>query len=494
MKQSDDLFELIRSLDAGEKTYFRKHAGLHVREGGNKYMLLFDAMERQKKYDEKKLITKFRSEKFTRQFSVAKNYLYNLLLESLEAKHRSVEAELNSRIEQIDILFHKRLYLQAQKKIIAAKALAGKFEKYAHLILIAEREITLISHQRYEGKSMEDISTLFTIALDASNNKTEILLYWQSISLIFQHIKQKGGYVRTKEDRDKFEAIITGSVLKQGQHAKSFMARFFYYSCMIGYYYSIADYEKMLFFSEGQVRLLDENPHLAGEIRQSIVNSLLNLTLAQLGSGHYDKVPATIQRMREVEPSSEHVRKLIFEQTSTMEAQLYVLTKDFGKALQVYEHVESVFRESGNTLQPFQMPLFFFCKAVVMYNLGDLREAGRLLNLGLNESGLDYRSDLHCFAKIFSLVIHYELGNQDLLDSIIRSTYRYLLNRKRLYIFETLVLDFIRKRLPPAGSGERTKEAFRWLYTEFIKLNKDPFERNAFEYFDYIDWLEKKTR
>ena len=72
MANTNRLFELIHSLSKNEKRYFKLFAGFQM--GEKKYLLLFDAIAEQKEYDEQKIITKFKGERFLKQLPVAKNY------------------------------------------------------------------------------------------------------------------------------------------------------------------------------------------------------------------------------------------------------------------------------------------------------------------------------------------------------------------------------------------------------------------------------------
>ena len=54
MKTSDNLFKLVKSLSKSEKGYFKKYANFHVRNEQNNYTKIFDAIDNQKEYDEKK--------------------------------------------------------------------------------------------------------------------------------------------------------------------------------------------------------------------------------------------------------------------------------------------------------------------------------------------------------------------------------------------------------------------------------------------------------
>ena len=61
---SDPLHQLIHSLSKGEKRSFKIYASRHVLGDENNYVKLFDAIEKQKEYDEEALLKKFKNEKF----------------------------------------------------------------------------------------------------------------------------------------------------------------------------------------------------------------------------------------------------------------------------------------------------------------------------------------------------------------------------------------------------------------------------------------------
>ena len=202
MRNSADLFLLIQSLSKVEKMYFKKYTSMHVRGEVNNYTRLFNAFEKQKKYNEKKIISSFRNERFVKQFSVAKNYLYNLLLESLESFHESAESKLNSAIERVDILYKKRLNDQAAKIISSAKKIALHYEKHLHYLALVQRELLLISAKRYAGTSEEEIAEVFQGAFSEIARVKNVFDYWQLNVETYYHIKQKGEYVYIVETTD----------------------------------------------------------------------------------------------------------------------------------------------------------------------------------------------------------------------------------------------------------------------------------------------------
>ena len=159
MKSNELLHELIHSLTKSEKRYFSVFTSTH--KEGNNYKALFDAIQSQKEYSEKELLEKFKKEDFVRQFSVAKNYLINLILRSLSGYHQKSKKtiELNNSLSEIEILYWKGLYKLALKKVNQAKKIAQKYDMSSYILLINywERKIEeFVSDKMVNEKAMEE--------------------------------------------------------------------------------------------------------------------------------------------------------------------------------------------------------------------------------------------------------------------------------------------------------------------------------------------------
>ena len=134
----------------------------------------------------------------------------------------------------------------------------------------------------------------------------------------------------------------------------------------------------------------------------------------------------------------------------------------------------------------------------LFYNLAYLHFGARLydealdwINQLLNDPEVKTRADIQCFGRLLNLVIHYELGNDQLLEYIGKSTYRFLSNRKRLFKVESTMLKLMR-RYPKWLSREASIQGFSTLLEELKELQSDEFERKAFDYFNFIAWMESK--
>lgn len=77
------------------------------------------------------------------------------------------------------------------------------------------------------------------------------------------------------------------------------------------------------------------------------------------------------------------------------------------------------------------------------------------------------------------------------LQSHLEATSRFLSKLNKKYKFEVLVLKFIQSLMKAQEKSGLTQILHKFK-TEFETLYSDPFEQNAFEYFDCISWIEGK--
>lgn len=84
------------------------------------------------------------------------------------------------------------------------------------------------------------------------------------------------------------------------------------------------------------------------------------------------------------------------------------------------------------------------------------------------------------------------MGNEDLMEYIAKSSYRFLYKKNRLHEIEKAILNFMKKKLPGLIKDKDRIEAFKELKTELEAVLKDSVMKKELGYFDFISWLESK--
>ena len=120
MKKNEELFHLIKSLSKSEKRYFKLET--QQNESAD-YLLLFDAIEQQKTYNEAEIKALFKDKGFIVQLTTIKNYLKQRILQSLRNFHQKISknAELIDILRNVEILFHKGQYQICESELKRAE-------------------------------------------------------------------------------------------------------------------------------------------------------------------------------------------------------------------------------------------------------------------------------------------------------------------------------------------------------------------------------------
>jgi hypothetical protein len=95
-----------------------------------------------------------------------------------------------------------------------------------------------------------------------------------------------------------------------------------------------------------------------------------------------------------------------------------------------------------------------------------------------------------CFSRILNLIAHYEAGKDYHLESLLRSTYKFLIKMDDMHEVQKEMIKFVRN-LGDIYPHE-LKGAFKNLHSTLKQYEEDPYERRAFLYLDVLSWLESK--
>jgi hypothetical protein len=165
MAQRDDLHDLIHTLSASEKRYFKLHAGKYTSDTyKSQYVKLFDALNKwdAESFDEAAFKKKNRAKTFTKNLAFEKSHLYDVLLKTLRNYHTQTDPllELQEMIGQIHLLYQKGLKDQALRLLHKAEKLAEDAEQLHELLIIHDLSVKLYrldpNHHKLQTKSIQE--------------------------------------------------------------------------------------------------------------------------------------------------------------------------------------------------------------------------------------------------------------------------------------------------------------------------------------------------
>lgn len=490
-----DLHILIKSLTASEKGYVKKHSIVHVIGDQNKYIKLFDAIDKQKDYDEKEIIKKFADDPILNNFSVAKNYLFRFILKCLESYHSNTntKADLRSSLNQIEILHNKNLPGVAKKMLARAKATAQEYELYEFMEELIDWEIVFIAEEANSKNYLELVNKYFGELYDSIEKKKTIIGYKH----LYQKLRAKALYMglpRNDEDVLEFQKIADQVNNNDTKLLSTFSAKFYRNLMQANFLFVSNEHKQANVLMEKNVKLMEQYPHMI-ELKPAVYLGMLrNKAVNELSLMRYKPLFDTIRKMDAFVEKYGHLNRYFEVMSENLKLFVYIPTGQFTEALSIAEKLDTIYRQLPvtKTLKK-ERQLQHYAFTYIYIGLGDYKMANQHINSLLNNHEFDLRSDLFCFAHILSLIIHFELENVELLDYRARSTYNLLLKRNHLYEFEKQIIVFLKNTKNMTRKSPEIRQAFIELKENIERITENnKLEKNALSLFDLISWLESK--
>jgi len=495
MKPSNELFQLVKSLTKSEKRYFKLSSSLQA--GEKNYMKIFDTIDLQDEYDESAIKEKFSGETFIKHFPSEKNHLYSLILKSLRGFYadKSAAAILQEQIRNVELLYNKALYSECSKIIKKAKKIAYSYEKFYFLLDLIAWEKRLSEEEFSRGNFKKDLDLLVQEETDCLEKLRNIAEYQKLYSKINFAIKE-AGYSRNKKEQQIIDDIANHPLIVGKNTALSKKAATACYSIQGLRAITERDVEKSTINFKKVMKIMEDNPFIMKELPQRYIKALNAVMFDYMDNRDWDGCFDYIQKMRALNGkesfSSMHIQLTLFTLTNNAELLILIYTKEYEKATSelIPKIIEGIERFDGKINKEEEI-LFYYNISRAYFGIGDYKKALKYINIVLNSSESGLREDVYTFASLVNLIIHYELGNYDLLEYTIKSTKRYVTKKQRNYKFEAVFLKDIKKVIKIKQS-ESLSDVFKKFKINIEEVLTDPYEKLALEYFDFLSWLNDK--
>ena len=224
------------------------------------------------------------------------------------------------------------------------------------------------------------------------------------------------------------------------------------------------------------------------------IKGMHNLLSAHFDLRNHKKFEETIQQFERFiqEPVIQHNHNNLiqtFVYLYTAKLNKHFMEGTFTKGLELVPEIEEKLKEYEIYLDRHRILVFYYKFASLYFGSGDHEKSIDYLNKIINLK-VDLRTDLQCYARLLHLIAHYELGNFDLLEYLLKSVYRFMAKMENLSTVEVEIFSFLKHsfKLTP----RQLKPQFEQLLDKLKPLAKNSLENRAFMYLDVISWLESK--
>ncbi len=494
-RSSESVFLLIKSLEKSEKRNFKLYVNRNSSTSNLKVIQLFDAIDKMEEYDESSLLKKNKSIK-KEQLSNLKAHLTKLILSSLRLirQEDNITLQLHEQMDFARILYNKGLYIQSLRVLEKTKELARAHQQITYLqqILFFEKKIEAL----YITRSMQDRADQLTKESEEVTAKLSLISTLSNLSLQLYSWYIKHGVARNKKDEKDITDFFQKHLPEAPNQIRGFYECLYLYQSYCWFAFIRQDFLMYYRYAQKWVDLFERAPEMIEVETAHFIKGMHNLMGALFDLQNGSKLAAAIHTFenlskRKVVVQNDNHNLLCFQYLYLAKINLHFIEGTFSDGLHLVSHLEERLTTYEPYLDRHRVLIFYYKIACLYFGSGKYEKTIEYLNKIINWK-VDLRTDLQCYARLLHLIAHYEMGNFDLLEYLIKSVYRFMSKMENLSVLEEEIFKFLRnsfhlnKRELPA--------AFEQLLLRIRKLEENRFETRAFVYLDIISWLESKIK
>jgi len=488
----ESIHDLVHSLSLSEKRYFKIFCDRHVIGTSNRSVELFNLVAGQTVYDEEAIMRKLPFASTPEKLKKQKYRLQQLILKGMGYYHATsnLEMELVETVQQVRFLYSKGHFRLCLKLIDKGIAKAEPLEKNTALVmLLSWKARVLIRLSDFKG-ILEAVERQQAVLSQSSKDMKAMYAAFSILSKV-----NLEGMFRSQDEAEELRnelSALNGEVDIDG----SFLSSYYAISAQGIGHAAIGEYAVQVESYRSIVQLFLERPHFIDDWPMaflSTVNNLCNAHFSSLQPEDHLAAHNLLLAMRD---------RGLRTNDSNVRIQLELAVFNHGQTQLIYggnlheakKTADMFVNLMGHELNRFSVPQriqLFYDLAYLHFLTGDFRTSQFWLNRILNDMPEGSRHDLFGFAELMNILLHYERKHEGLTEYLERSFKRRLIADDRLYPAERIIL-----RLLEQISNEPDRKAVNrhldYAVSKFKVMRQDPYERDIWQYFDFISWLEAK--
>ncbi|MBG14964.1 MAG: hypothetical protein CL853_01275 [Crocinitomicaceae bacterium] len=482
------LNELIIGLSQSEKRYFSRLSSFQ-KLGKTKYMKLF--LSYKKGAQENTIVKNFGAD-YSAQL---KQQLKNKVLESLRIFHRkSIPYNSENQLLENAFLLKTRGYWSEAKKTlqrVKKKSIncGTSMTCYSEMAFIESRLSKKGIEQLLENwdSEVESKLSLQRIILQMDRKYLEISLLNKEIESARKPIHKKllNHYVSNLEE------------LKKKSNFSDYSLLYYHYNFGLSNYL-LGNIEISYRAYNTICQQVDSDGYLLNLRGDLILRSMANRVLCAIGLGKLSLAKTHIKELEKIPIFSSFYASYKAYIINVLELMIYSKTENYMDGIKTVEGFQNQRKDFVSTIEEetfiYQEQIYeTFHYANCLYKSGSIKKAIRIMFEFISLKKNIAKKDAYSAARFFYLVLLIELNDDELVYAELRSVERFLKQQELYFGVEKILSNFV-KGLMIKNTSFQIRSYYKSLVKDLEKLNEDPFERNAFTYFDFLAWAKQKSK
>ena len=491
---TDTLFQLMQTLEKAEKRHFKLYIKRSSANEDLKIIRLFDALDTMPEYDEDRLMKKLNPITKT-QLANLKTHLYKQLLASLRLLKTTdnVDLQLSEHLDNARLLYNKGLKIQSLKILEKAKEVARTNQKFNFLVqaISLEKKIETLHITRSTTDKTQQMAAEATEVSEHINRVTRL----SNLALLLYRWYVLNGHARNEEDEKNIKAYFKEQLPFDINAVNGFYEKLYLYQSYSWYGFIRQNFLQYYRYSQKWIDLFTEQPFLLEIETGHYIKGMHNLLNAHFDLRNFKQFDNTLKQFEAFAVSDAGRRHDNFRTHTSIyinsaRINYHLMKGTFNEGVKLVPEIESKLKEYSLYVDRHRILVFTYKFASLYFGSGDYNKAIDYLMQIIN-GPLDLRMDLQCYARLMHLMAHYELGNDEIIESLTKSVYRFMSKMKNLTVVEEEMFKFLRSAF--SLSPKQLKPSLEKFLNKIKHLEKNRFETRAYAYLDIVSWVESKV-
>ncbi|MDQ6608280.1 MAG: hypothetical protein M3Y85_00455, partial [Bacteroidota bacterium] len=343
-------------------------------------------------------------------------------------------------------------------------------------------------------RSLQDRSKQLTLEANEVIENIALITQLSNLSLELYGWYINIGHARNEKDGRFVTEFFEQSLPSPTQIVAGFYQRLYLYQSYCWYAFIMLDYLMYYRYTQKWVDLFHDEPMMIEIETAHYIKGMHNLISAHFDLKNYDKFDRALEQFEkfgasEIVTHNENNNIQVFVYLYLAKINRHFLHGTFSEGLVLVPEIIKKLKDFALYLDRHRVLVFYYKIASLYFGSGDYENTIVYLSKIINWK-VDLRNDLQCYARLLHLIAHYELGNYDLLEYLVKSVYRFMAKMENLGAVEEEVFKFLQRSFQL--STTQLKPEFERLLVTLKQFENNRFETRAFAYLDIISWLESK--
>lgn len=427
------LSRLLGTLTQSEIRFFRQYAQRHITTGKAIYLKLFDLLLDADHLPESEIRKKLSNKMSQRDYNSCKNYLYDLLLKTLviQREETSLYARMLKELSAVEVLNDRELMDDAKMKLRKIRAATQSNDLYCLALTASWFEELMMRSTGYTLSSSSEVE-------ERQQNLKELAAQIKAqfdLGALFASYANlnRSGLLKSEEEQHLRNLFSDPLLSNEGDYTLPSNNRLFWVMKMVEARY-FGDKELSYDYIRRIFEITAKFPPNFFYHEANWIFSHYLMILHQMEKKDFQGALDTLGKLRSIQPQSKQNRYLQFRLTFQIQLMMLAFQRKHKECLEAISNYESQAKElRGNA---FNINEYRIYQSIIGYLMGAglYKESLGFINTILNDRHSRKRgTPYQLYARVMNLIVHYELGNLDTLESSIRS-FEYLIQSDKIQL------------------------------------------------------------